>query len=263
MQSVSNVFVESFNALKNNPKLFLPKFLIAFLNSVIMLLFASTSLQVFQAMQLPLEQRQELMIALMPALLLGLVLSIASFVLDILINALYSVAVQELHEKKKFSLQEAFNFSLKKFFVVFPAAFAFLILFSLLSLPFSFAISSFLQSNNFELAFVVLLLFMIFVFFANALFFMLYPVAVFEKKNFWQVLHRSVELFFKNSKEISVVSLLPFFLSLASWILAFFAENSSFLILFIVGRFLLAVFGTYAYLTNPVFYFEFDSGSKA
>ncbi len=256
------VLIDAFKTLVKIPKLFLPKFFIAALYGVLMLLTAPLIVQSLELFSLSREERIVKAFSLLIQSSIIFVFSLLVLILDSLINAMYSVLVRDFIARKNISFIKGFKEALNKFFVIIPAIFIELIFFSILTIPFSLALNLFLPSKNIFLIAVSLIGFLLMVFIANALFFLLFPVSVLEKQNFLQVIFRTFSLTKKNSIDISKASVFPFLVSISSWILSFFADKLEFLFLFILLRFLIAVLATYSYVLNPVFYLAYEKKKK-
>ncbi len=255
---------DSIITLKKSPKLFLPKIFIAFLYTLPIL---GVSTLAIETLMLP-EPRFELI----GWALFWLFYMFIVMILDVLANAMYPFMVNDFYSNKPISFRSAFKDSLKKFFVVIPAvllieAVTMLIVF-LIAIPLSLS----LLLRNFLLAGFFFLLFIVILFILFAMFFLLYPVATLEKKNFLTSIIRSISLAKQNVADISKATAIVFFISFITFALAFLIDLFSgpeflfhqivFWTIFISARLIVALLSTYQYVLNPVFYLEYVKGAK-
>ncbi len=258
------LLLESFNVLYRNPKLFLPKLIVAAVYSIGLLLMAflliKSLLLILSASTGMLSAEQ---LSLMPALfvlsLFALAFSIFSLVLDILVNAMYPVLVSDYRKKKKLSLKRAFGFALGKSLRIIPLMLVVVISISFLLLAvFNFLIE--FHSISMEL-FVVL--FLVVSFILIVFLYMFYPVVMLEDVSALKGLKRSFLMGKQNFLLVSKASTIPFILSIASAAIAFFVYfNVFFLVLFVGLRFIIALFYTYHMVLNPTLYFSVQKVSE-
>ncbi|MAG22312.1 MAG: hypothetical protein CL943_03340 [Candidatus Diapherotrites archaeon] len=253
------VLKESFFLLLKEPKLFLPKIIVAFLYGFGMLAIAFLSLNTilpFVGGEVDPAMASALSVQL-PIVLGLLVYTILVLAIDVLVNAMYPVMVRDFKQGSRISFRSALSFASKKFLVIFPA-----ILVADLAVSIPFALLStilILTGNTFGLA-ISFALFLIVSFVLIVLFYVVYPVSVLKEKNFVSALLGSLKIGSKNMKQLSIPSLIPFSLSLINFGLAFLAENPAFLIAFLMLRFLIALVATYHMVLNPSVYFALQNG---
>ncbi|HLC36966.1 MAG TPA: hypothetical protein VJK05_05160 [archaeon] len=262
MNKLIEVFANSFKLLVKKPKLFLPKILIAFFYGYLILLSSSVLIKFNGFYLLSKEEQLFLLPELIDSIFYLLILSFLLFVADSVINGMYSVLVQDYLNKKKLFFFKALRHSLSRFFVLIPALLVSVLFYTVIALIPSFILSYALLRNDFLLIFIGVLLILIAVFVSNVLFYLIYPVSVLEKNNFFSSVKKTVKFSLKDKKNISIASLIPFSLSVISWIFAFFQDRFEFLFLFAIGRFLVALIATYNYVINPLFYFQFQKKKK-
>ena len=257
MSKFSNTLKDSFKIFIENPKFVLPKLVIAFLYSVMILATIELSISAIA------EPTMDLLIV--SIILLGATIVIS--LVDIFVGLMYPVLVKQVKSNQAIHLRNAAKTVLKNSFKSFPSIIAvelgFVLVVFLLSLPLVFFIESIdLYMVFSSILYIVILLVVIFLFYS------LYPILIFEKESIVGSLKRSINVSLKNKKEISKVTLLSFFLSLLSYGIAFSIElfpggNSSiwFWAAFIIVRILTAYVYSYLFVLNPIFYLNY-AGSK-
>ena len=262
---MTNLFVvltDSFTTILKKPKLFLPKLFIAVLYSIQILFLPSLTLASINSPT----------IELLNQLIFWIVYLFFVIIIDTLVSAMYPFLIKDFFEKKEIFFQSALKKAFKKFFVIVPTIllieFLFLGVIFVLSIP----LTIFFISNNFFGVVILGIVILLSVFLFAVFFYMIYPVVTLEKTNIFSSIKRSISISKKNFFNVSKVTIISYAISLLSIILAFAIElfNSneqmigSFLalLLFIVIRFVTALFATYQYVLNPVFYLEYEKGEK-
>ena len=259
MSGLMKVLNDSYALLLAEPKLFIPKFIVAALFSIPLLLFPGLALEALAI------RSEEILVSTMWTL--G-VFIIASTLVDILVNAMYPFMVRDYFDKKPISLSASFRESIGKFFVVAPAVLAVELLTitiaAIASIPLAVAVVS---GNIIFIAIAATVLLIVF-FIVLVLFYLVYPVSALEKNHFIGALRQSVAISMKNRGDISKATLLTFAISLIAFVLAFavtiyskmgFVEGSIIALLLFLGvRLATAMLYTYQYVLNPVFYLEYE-----
>ncbi len=257
-----NVFRESFIILRKEPKLFIPKLILAFLYGIGMIIIASLALETI----LPLALQQfdletaRAMVEKLPLVMVLFFYLIALLVVDVLVNAMYPLMVSDFKQGKKISFRRALGVAATKFTTVFPAVFITEIL---IAVPFALVSTFFILSGNMAALIGAVLAFFALSFVLIVLFYVIYPFSVLnEKKSFIEALTGSFKIGRKNIKELSIPSTVPYFLSLVNFVVAFKANDPTFLIVFVVLRFLIAMLYTYHMILNPNVYLALEGRSK-
>ena len=257
MSKFNNTLKDSFKIFVENPKFVIPKLVIAFLYSVIILATMNLSISAVQ------EPTMELLIYSIILLGVTIVISLA----DIFVGLMYPFLVKQVKKNQAIHLRNAARSALKKSFKSIPSVLAveagFVLIILLLALPLGFLIDSLdLYMVISSILYIAVLLAVVFLFYS------LYPILVFEKESIIGSLKRSISVSLKNRKEVLKVTLLSFVLSLLSYVIAFSIEffpggNSSiwFWTAFIIVRVLTAYVYSYLFVLNPIFYLNY-SGSK-
>ena len=183
---ILDLFRESFFMLAKQPKLFLPKLIIAALYGAGMLFIASIYLETMFPL-LSQEMNVEIagkLAAQLPLLVAFFFYTIAVFALDVLVNAMYPVMVKNFKQGKAISFRAALKFAAKKFKVVFPALLVMLGIDLAVAIPFSMISAVFILSRNtvgLALSFVA---FLAVSFILIVLFYVVYPISVLKENNF-------------------------------------------------------------------------------
>ena len=250
---IVELFRQSFSMLAREPKLFIPKIVVAFLYGFGMLATAFISLESLPIILSPESFAPEQAFNLLSLSLMLFVYSIFLFAIDVLVNSMYPVLVKDFKQRNPISLPKALRFALSKFWIVFPAV---IVVDFAVAIPFALLLSLVALSGNIVAFFVVAALFLAASFLVIVLFYVVYPVSVLSEKNFVSALLKATSLGAGNLKHLSMPSLIPFTLSVINFALAFLAANPAFLVAFIVLRFLIALVYTYHMVLNPNVYFE-------
>jgi len=259
MSSFINVLKDSYALLLAEPKLFIPKLIVAALFSIPLLLFPELALE---AIALRTEQ-----VLINTIWVLG-VFIIASTLVDILINAMYPFMVRDYFDKKPISISNAFKDSIGKFFVVAPAVLAVELLTIVIVFVASFPLAMAFLSGNIVFIAAAVAVTLAVLFIVLVLFYLVYPISTLEKNHFIGALGKSISLSLKNKGDISKATALTFMISLLAFALAFavtiysksgFVEGSVIALLLFIGvRFATAMLYAYQYVLNPVFYLEYE-----
>lgn len=248
---------EAFFIIKKEPKLFLPKFFIAFLFGIEMIAFAfllqsTPALEKFFLHAAGFSEQELIeLIRIFPYYLILLVYSFIVVIIDILINAMYPRMVKDFREGKKISFTSALESGLGAMKSLLPIILGISLIFTLLIL----LISPFFQNLGFFFLVLIAVLLILFYFALNVALYLIYPVSVLEKTGIIQTLKKSVLMAKYNLKNISLGSIFPMLLSFASFILSFYYYYPAFFALFVLLRFLVAMIYTYHMVLDPTIYF--------
>ena len=248
---LSRFFIDAIILLKRNPKLFLPKIVLAFLYGAIMILTAQFLMIV--APQLYSWEISDPAWLIMYDLTL-LILLFLVFFLDIFTNSMYPVMIRQFFRKNPVSLSKASRAVAPNILNIFLSV---LILVILLAVPLTaLSLIAFLSNNIFVI--LVLAAFALLVSLAlTIVFYFFYPVAVLDSVFFFKTFRRSWQMSKGKISKLLVPSLLPFFISISSFALAFFADDLAMLLLFILLRFLIALVQTYHMVLNPSIFLRY------
>jgi hypothetical protein len=250
--SVFGIFTESFKLLLKEPKLFLPKTIIAILYGIAIYFQAQILLELttILASNNPVDyipRLNELLIIML--ILLGY--NILIYIADIFATSLYPTMIKQL-ETGKVSLREAIKNSKKHFFTMFVSSTIPLILLTIITIPFSFII---LINQEMSLILNIFSVFVIGYIFVM-LFYFLYPVVILGKKNSLNSIKQTIQLSLLHKKKVFLLSSVPFFVTILKTITAFLAEDPAFLFIFIVLVLLTGIVYTYHMVINPYFYLK-------
>jgi len=243
---------EAFEVLKRNPKLFVPKLVVAGVYGVSLVLGAII-LRDFMPIvasinNSSLTSEQLLFLSRSASFMLfsffWLVFSLA---VDVFVNAMYPVLLRDFKAKKSISFKRAFHSAWKRSLVVFPA-----VLLALLPLAILLETAFFLSSA--PALFVFLIVALVAALLYGFAFYYIYPVLVLEKVSVFSGLKRSVSMSAANTPITLKASVIPFGVSLLNLYLAFDIFNPLNFFLFVTTRFFIAVLSTYNMVLNPVLY---------
>jgi len=273
--SFVRILFDSFILLRRCPKLFIPKILIAFFLLPTFILLPHYLLQ----MNLPaagfsaLSQRESLqmlepLVSMLIVLLYGLFINSIDF---FVINPMYPLTVQQFYKRKKVSFRPPFKKIVYRFGTIFPVLVIVLSLILIVLMPIAWLVYIALFTGNMALlAFAMIAtLVSIFVWFL-LVYFLIYPIGSLEKLNFSNVLKQTVAVSMKHKANIAKAFFVFLSISLASYALGFLIADMSapnqlvqrlaLFLIFISVRLLIAIFSTYQYVLNAVFYLGFEKG---
>ncbi len=268
--SFVNVLVDSFVLLKKCPKLFIPKILISFLMLPIIVLTTMLliNLNILSPDAILSKTPVELNLLIIQLLFLLIYTPIVYFTDYVLVNPMYPIMVKQFYNKKKINFRQSFQIVLKRFGTIFSSVIIFSILFFGSTIPLGFLVLTFLQEGN-DLMFYISA-FMLFVafFIILLLFYLLYPVSSIEKLNISGTLKEMVRTSLKHKSDVLKAIIISIFVSGLSFVFSSQVLLSDpvsnlgitliFFLLLIVTRFLIAIFITYQYVLNAVFYLHFE-----
>jgi len=261
MKRLKNAVVNSFTALRKCPKLFLPKILIA----------AVYSLPMLGVARLTLGMVQEPLAFDLSSLWFWVAFLFCALLLDIFVNAMYSVLAEQFRKSGTISFRAALGRAKERAVVVLPSVLAVLAVDIVVLVAVVFAVTLALvlpmdvvQPEDVAVMYpIVFICGTLAIFATSVVFFMVLPIASLEGRGIAGTIGRSVGMVRKNAGEIAAATLLVFAVSLSGQGLAFATEllagESAIiaLVLFIIARLLTAIFSTYAYILNPAVYLEF------
>lgn len=270
--SFVRIFVDSFVLLKKCPRLFIPKILVSFL---ILPMIVITTAYVIDfnfltretILAMPPSEVMSLLVQLVFLLVYGLIIYIVDY---FLVNPLYPVVVKQYYQKKKVNFRKAFLTMLKHFGVIFPMVALFTFLFFGIMGPMVWLTSNFIASGNMLMTYISIGLLIIVFFVILILFYLLYPISSIENLNLGESLRQTIKKSLKHKGEVIKALLISIFVSGLSylfsggmiitgsegniWITLFF------FLLLLITRVLVAIFVTYQYVLNTVFYLGFEKG---
>lgn len=250
--SVLGIFKDSFKLLLKEPKLFLPKTIIAILYGIAIYFQAQILLELTTILATgnPVNYIPRLN-ELLVIMVILLIYNIFIYVADIFATSLYPTMIKQL-ETGKVSLREAIKNSKKHFFTMFISSTIPLILLTIITLPFSFIV---LLNQEMSLIINIFSVFVIGYVFVM-LFYFLYPVVMIGKKNSLKSIKQTIQLSLLHKKKVFLLSSIPFFVTILKTITAFLAEDPAFLFIFIILVLLTGMVYTYHMVINPYFYLK-------
>ncbi len=267
--SFARVLVDSFILVKKCPKLFIPKILISFLMLPVIILTTMflIDLNLMSPEVILNKTPDELNLLLMQLFFLIIYLPIVYFTDYVLVNPLYPVMVQQFYKKKKINFRQSLQTVLKRFGTIFSTVLLFSILFFGTTVPLLTLTLNFLREGNSLMFLISGIMLLIVVFAILLLFYLLYPVSSIEKLNLSDTFKKIVKVSLKHKGDVLKAVIISLFVSGLSFVFSaqvLLSDQSNLLLtlvffsLLIITRFLIAIFITYQYVLNAVFYFHFQ-----
>ena len=248
---ILKIFKDSFILLGKQPKLFLPKIIVAFLYGLIMIITASFVLALFPALN---AKDYAALATLFFYDLLLLVFLFVVLCIDVFTNAMYPQMVKDFFDNKGISFSRAFSSVKGKFVKIFLSA---ILLEFLLAIPFSLISVVLILSKNFVLLTVFVIIFLVLYLIIASLFYFVYPLLVLESVFFFKNFSASFSMTKKKLPKVFLASLLPFAISLVNFALAFVSQRWEFLLVFLLMRLLIAIMQTYNMVLNPSIFLKY------
>lgn len=252
-----DAIVNSFSLLKKEPKLFIPKFFIAAVYGIMMLLTMNVMVSLTEFIFMGnLIQASVYAAEMLPFVMTLFIFSLFALLLDTFINSMYPKMVDDFYRKNKISFTDAVKSAFSRSLTVIPSIFVALFLFMLVSTPFILWLAFALVSNDIIGIILSGVLLIIASLTTTIIFYLIYPVSMLEKKGIVGTLEKSFSLSKSNFRDISKASVFQLLFALVSFALAAVSDKPEFLLLFIISRFLTALIATYIIVLNPVMYIE-------
>ena len=220
------ILSEAVHLLIKNPVLFIPKLLIAFFYGVGTLFAMGLARELYSFTSFTTEQMLSFDFSAFFSLALLLMgFTIFTFFLDLFLSGLYPIWVK-LALKKKLSVSKGFELFKPKIIPVFFAVVLLWFLITVVSMIESFFFFFFdLSEVGIVFSFLITFLFAF-------LFYFLYPKIVFENNGVKENFRSSILDSIKNKKLVFLLSIIPLFVSILKFVLAYFSNELVFLISF-------------------------------
>lgn len=249
--SLFKILKNSFNLLKKEPKLFLPKLIIAIFYGIL-IIFQAQLLVNFTTIF-----SNELTIETLPLvselLFFSIILLFFSFlvyILDTLITSTYPALVKQF--PKKISFKKAILESKNTYLKAIISAIFLLFITTTITFLITTALVLIMSINPNTQLFISLLISFLIIF----LFYLLFPVLMIEKKGVIYSIKKAIKISLENKKNIFALSLMPLSITIAKLILAIFITHPLALILFILLVILTAALHTYSTVATQTTYFS-------
>ncbi len=269
--SFYRIMVDSFLLLRMCPRLFIPKILVAFLLLPTFILIPEFIVQsgIFSIAQ-PFSRQQsiELMQTMLPLIaivLYGLLIDLIDFYL---VNPMYPVMVKDFYRKKEVLFRPAFSDVVHKLGTIFPTLSVVLLISFAMLIPSAVLINIAMFSRDVMLFAVSSVLGVAAVFVLFVVFYLIYPISALEKFDFRRSIRETTRVSLKHKINVAkafVISVAITGLSYGlGWLITLlespdqFAPKMAIFSLFLITRLLVALFSTYQYVLNVVFYFGFE-----
>lgn len=262
---------DSFKLLVKEPKLFLPKIAISLLNIPFYLFFAYYLIELEQVFLSPSISYSEflytIVIPIATVILYALLVDLIDY---ILVNPMYVFLVKDFFDRKPISFVKALKGAVSKAVLIILSLIIITAISLIIWLPFLILYAVSLLIGNFLLTVISIILILIASFLIIVIFYLTYPVISLEKLGLFKSLRSIVKLSLKNKGDVSKATGIMFIFMFLSYIFGFIVEFLSsaellipqiiVLIVFVIFRLIMAIFMTYQYVLNPVFYLEYEKG---
>ena len=269
--SFVRVFFDSFTLLKKCPRLYIPKILVAFFFFPIFILLPFYLLEAnIMAPTNHVTQPLQLFGVLIQLVFI-LVYTIVVYVVDsFIVNPMYPVLVKQYYKEKEINFHRAFSTVVRHFGTIFPALLVVSMLIFAAMLPFLFIMVTALLLKNTFLFYLAIGTAFISIFAIFVLFYLIYPISSLEDFNFKKALKQAIRISLKHKADIAKAFFLSMVISGVSYLLGFMiawlntpdqlVPKLGLFTAFVAIRVLIAVFATYQYVLNAVFYLGIEKG---
>jgi hypothetical protein len=252
---------DALQAIKENPKLFLPKIVLSLIWGLFLLYLSSLLVEMLSLNLTDSEQVASIAPLILGKLLWFFVFFIAFYLVDVFVNAAYPFLLEQFFEKKPLSLKQAFNYVSRNLLRILSPIIASIVLILAVSFPFALFLSFSLVLKDSVLIVIAGILAIAVVFVLSAVFYFVYPISVLEKTGLSSLTGSFNELK-RNPRPVSFAVLITYALTIATVFLAIGIEAIQFagllgLITFFVLRIITALLATYQMVLNPVVYLEY------
>jgi hypothetical protein len=247
---------ETFYLILKHPVLFLPKLLIAILYGVSTLLTVDYAKQLVALTSVP--KSQIVMSDFANLFMFAGVLMIAVIVIyfiDIFFSGLYPILVDQAR-KGKVSFRKAFHEIKPRLVTLFVSAIITWVIITIVSFLESFL----LQALGFDYLGIIVVLVITFAFIF--LLYFLYPIIALNKKSIFSSFKETFVSSLENKRTVFVYSLIPFSVSLFKLGIAYFSDQSFFMIVFWLLVLVTAIVYTIHAVVNQVLYSKVTHSEK-
>lgn len=270
--SIVRILSDSFILLRRHPKLIVPKILVAFffLPLIILLPMYIIHFNVFSPELLSQRSSFEIVSLLFQFVALLLFTLLVYFIDAFIINPMFPVLVKQCYKGKGINFRAAFVSVVERFGTIFAALVVFSVLLFASMLPFMFVLMAALLIKDDFLVYMSIVIAAISILIMLVLFYLIYPVGSLERGDFAKTIKWTVRTSLKHKKNVIEAVLFSLFISGLNYLFAFemilsngpdrIAYTILLFALLIVARVLTAVFATYQYVLNAVFYLGFEKG---
>ncbi len=269
--SFARVFVDSFTLLKKCPRFFIAKILISFLFLPLVVLFPMYVIELnLLSVDAVSSMGQTALINTLVQVILLFIYTLAIYVIDyFVVNPMYPMLVQQYYKKKDIDFRKAFKEVVHRFGTIFPSVLLFSVfLFAILGIFAFIMLIALLQGTAFFIISIILAIISFTVLFM--LFYLIYPISSLEKINFVKVIKMTIHSSLKHKSEVSKAVIISYAVTLLSYLIGSIVvlsntQGQSVLVVLlfvplILTRLLTAVFATYLYVLNAVFYMGIEKG---
>jgi len=270
--SFVRILVDSFVLLKKSPRFYIPKILIAFLFFPMFILLPYYLMEVnFLSPEDIVRVPEMQLIGLMVNLVFILAYTVIVNLIDsLLVNPMYPLLVQQYYKDKKINFRMAFATVIKHLGTIAPVIFVATLLIIAAMLPFMLLMVTSVIFENTLLFYLSIFIAFVSFFAVFLLFYLIYPISTLEKFNVMKTLKQTMRSSLKHKRNVAKAFFISLTISGVSYLLGFMiAWNNSpdmivpklgLFLVFIGVRILIAIFTTYQYVLNAVFYMGLEKG---
>ncbi len=233
--------------IKNQPKLFLPKTIIAIFYGIL-IIFESRLIVDFITVLYSAHTAPQLLHLLIFGGIL-LIFNIIVYVLDTIITAIYPALIKQCPNTVSF--KKAFLDSKKRINLALFWATILLIFIFVISTITILILNIFNQTNLLIQLIIPLTIGLIFSF----IFYLIFPIIMLEDKSLKNSVKETIKISFNNKKKIFILSLIPLIVTLIKFGLATNITNIFALVIFVILTLLTAIIHTYSAVTTQTAYF--------
>lgn len=266
------VLWDSVSLVRRCWRFFIPKILVAFFFFPIFILLPYYLLEVniLSPNDIVGTDPMELM-EILVHLVFILLYTFGIYVIDsFVVNPMYPILVKQFYKDKKINFRHALIDVIKRFGTIFPALVVVSLLILVALLPFLFIIVSAILLENTFLLYLALITTFFSIFVIFLFFYLIYPISSLEKVDFVKAVKDTMHSSLRHKNDIAKAFFISISISGVSYLLGFMIAwmNAPDQIMpklglfgvFVLVRLAIAMFSTYQYILNSVFYFGLEKG---
>lgn len=251
--SLIKILKDSFNLLKKEPKLFLPKLLIAIFYGTLIIFQAQILINFTSLFSSEITiEKLPLISELLFFSTIILFFSFLVYILDTLITATYPSLVKQF--PKNVSFKKAINESKNNYAKAIISSVFLLVITTTITFLITMPLVLILTINPNTQLIISMAIGFVIVF----LFYLLFPILMLEKKGIIYSIKKSIKTSFKNKKNILALSFFPLLITITKLALAIFITYPLAFILFILLILITALLHTYSTIATQTTYFSLE-----
>lgn len=211
------------------------------------------------------------LMGIMVHLVLILIYTFGIYVVDsFIVNPMYPILVKQFYKHNQISFRHALIDVIKRFGTIFPALLVVTLLIFIALLPFLFIIVSAILLENTFLLYLALITTFFSIFVVFLFFYLIYPISSLEKVDFVKAVKDTMSSSMRHKNDIAKAFVVSIVISGISYLLGFLiawmnapdqlVPKLLLFGVFVLVRLAIAVFSTYQYILNSVFYLGLEKG---